>query len=286
MSLTVKAGPGGNPELNLKEEQSPSFLTVRFTAAYDGQQLLHKKEGLLLDVSDIKGTNCYCDDVACEQLEKRISSAGSPILHFIDSGNYHYMTSFWLRRITEPFRLIVFDHHTDMQEPAFGEILSCGGWISYSLRKYPMLREVMLIGPEEEDLKETDPHLLEKVRWYPESVLNASPEDKLFPTEEILPDRLPVYISIDKDIMSKEYAGTSWTQGNTSLPQLLAAAERLFISVSEKGIKLYGVDICGEADPPSPGERRINETANMAFLELVNKYFKLHNYRNNINKHS
>ena len=49
-----------------------------------------------------------------------------------------------------PFRLLVFDNHTDMQLPAFGGLLSCGGWIAASLEEVPMLQEVILVGPDEE----------------------------------------------------------------------------------------------------------------------------------------
>lgn len=31
---------------------------------------------------------------------------------------------------------------------------------------------------------------------------------------------LPVYISIDKDILDKQYTETNWSQGNMSLPML------------------------------------------------------------------
>ena len=43
-------------------------------------------------------------------------------IHFIDSGNYHYMTRLWLTRMDQPFCLLVYDNHTDMQPPAFGGI--------------------------------------------------------------------------------------------------------------------------------------------------------------------
>lgn len=50
----------------------------------------------------------------------------------------------------EPFNLLVFDNHTDMQLPAFGGLLSCGGWIASALEEVEKLQEVWLIGPDEE----------------------------------------------------------------------------------------------------------------------------------------
>lgn len=48
--------------------------------------------------------------------QKIIQLAG---IHFIDSGNYHYMTRLWLTRMDQPFCLLVYDNHTDMQPPGF-----------------------------------------------------------------------------------------------------------------------------------------------------------------------
>ena len=57
------------------------------------------------------------------------------------------MSRLWLELVTEPFDLLVFDHHTDMQEPAFGGILSCGGWVRAALEELPLLHRVYLAGP-------------------------------------------------------------------------------------------------------------------------------------------
>ena len=60
-----------------------------------------------------------------------------------------------------PFRLLVFDNHTDMQLPAFGGLLSCGGWIAASLEEVPMLQEVILVGPDEEAYTQVEPNSAE-----------------------------------------------------------------------------------------------------------------------------
>lgn len=71
-------------------------------------------------------------------------------IHFIDSGNYHYMTRIWLERSRSHLILLVFDNHTDMQPPVFGGLLSCIGWIYDSVMELPLLQKVILIGPDEE----------------------------------------------------------------------------------------------------------------------------------------
>ena len=67
----------------------------------------------------------------------------------MDSGNYHYMSRIGAGRVKEPFNLLVFDNHTDMQLPAFGGLCP-GGWIASALEEVEKLQEVWLIGPDEE----------------------------------------------------------------------------------------------------------------------------------------
>ena len=257
---------------HLYKTSSPDFLILRFTAAYDQQIRLQKEEGLLLDVSDIEGTNCYCDEQAESRLKERLHRVGSIRLHYLDSGNYHYMTSFWCRKIKKPFRLIVFDHHTDMQDPAFGDILSCGGWISFCLRRLPALKEVILIGPAEEDLQGIDPQLRPRLKYIPEKCLSKPAEDTEPFINEILSDHLPVYISVDKDILSQEDASTSWTQGHVSRTDLLSFLESLFRLMHAMDVSACGMDVCGEADPPGIAESGKNELINMDLLCIFRRY--------------
>ena len=51
-------------------------------------------------------------------------------------------------RDTEPFTLVLLDHHPDDQAPALGEILSCGGWVRDLRRDCPALEGVIAVGPE------------------------------------------------------------------------------------------------------------------------------------------
>ena len=81
------------------------------------------------------------------QPSRRESALWNPPIHFLDSGNYHYVSKIWLDKIEEEFELLVFDHHTDMQMPMFGNILSCGGWIQAALDTNTRLKRVYLAGP-------------------------------------------------------------------------------------------------------------------------------------------
>ena len=53
------------------------------------------------DMRQIPGTSCYCDDEAKSSISAEMERADPGRLHLIDSGNYHYLTWFFLRRIRE-----------------------------------------------------------------------------------------------------------------------------------------------------------------------------------------
>lgn len=118
-----------------------------------------------VEVQELPGSNCYCDGDAMETLRQKLEEFDADGIHFIDSGNYHYMSRIWLEKLNTPFRLVVFDNHTDMQPPAFGGLLSCGGWVAASLEELPLLKEVLLVGPDQEAFDQTELVLQEKVRF-------------------------------------------------------------------------------------------------------------------------
>lgn len=165
---------------------------------------------IFADFSSLEGTNCYCSAESADQIRRAV--AGLPLLafHDIGTGDYHYQTLFWLERIAEPFSLVLFDHHPDDQDGAFGEdLLSCGGWVARA-RKLPFL---------------------EKDVW----IRDAAD----FPVLAALPE-LPVYLSLDLDVLSEQYARTDWDQGAMTLDEMQTALRAL---VSTR--RILGVDLCG-----------------------------------------
>ena len=61
-----------------------------------------------------------------------------------------------------------------------------------------------------------------------------------FPLLETIPKDLPVYLSVDLDILSPAFARTDWDQGTMTLDELSAALRRLR---AER--RIIGVDLCG-----------------------------------------
>ena len=131
----------------------------------------------LLEMGDIEETRCYCAPDAAAAIRSRIAPfAGRPGVHWIDSGDYHYVTLFFASACEGPFTLVLLDNHPDDQEPEFPGVLSCGNWVKALRDGCPGLSGVVSIGPGD-----------------------ARPS---------IPSPLgSVYLSIDKDILSPNMPG-------------------------------------------------------------------------------
>jgi arginase family enzyme len=198
--------------------------------------------------------------------------------------------------VQEPFSLVVFDHHPDMQEPRFGNILSCGGWVLEVLRSNPFVQGVTLIGVADhlaDEIRSDD-----KVNFVKESALFQIPDQARNDADQI-PDQArnggiadmvqtswrstsrhlesaPLYISIDKDALAPAYAATNWDQGSLSLEHMKA-----IISEIAKDRKIIGVDICGERARDFAGDEHhtvqeadaLNDRINRELVKFLENFF-------------
>lgn len=97
---------------------------------------------VVLDFRDLAGTACYCSPEAERSIRQAIAHQPLNAVHWIDSGDYHYLSALWLRRLQEPARLFLFDNHPDDQQGAFGPgMLSCGSWVAEVRSNNPMVRD-------------------------------------------------------------------------------------------------------------------------------------------------
>ena len=194
---------------------------------------------------EMEGTSCYCDGPAREQILSALPQT-LPRLRWIDSGDYHYMSHLLALREKEPFHLVLLDHHPDNQEPAFGGVLSCGSWVKALEEEKPFLRSVLAIGPE--------------------GCPGEIPQGWL---EERRGER--VYVSLDKDIMGREWARTDWSQGTHTLPQV----ESILRQLLEGPVKVVAMDICGglsESKGATPEDLRINRETNIELYKLTTRF--------------
>ena len=219
-----------------------------------------------VEVQELPGSNCYCDGDAMETLRQKLEEFDADGIHFIDSGNYHYMSRIWLEKLNTPFRLVVFDNHTDMQPPTFGGLLSCGGWVAASLEELPLLKEVLLVGPDQEAFDQTEPVLREKVRFLSREKLGEMTLEEKVSFFEELTAELPTYLSVDKDVLCPEEASTPWSQGEMTLEELCE-----FVKILLEKQDILGMDVCGECDPDACEGDHLNDLANRKLLELWRK---------------
>lgn len=245
---------------------------MNFTGAYETQGFYKKSDCRFLDCRDLRGVNGYCSEEAGKAIERRIAGFESGI-HFIDGGNFHYMTYFMARKVKEPFTLVVFDHHTDMQPSAFAGLLSCGCWLKRLLAENHYLKNVLLLGVEDElaaaheaalAVRSGRLHILEE---------SKAADERTWPIALKALEREAqqnLYVSIDKDAFCRQEAVTDWDQGSMTLDQLETAWNCIV-----KKRRLLGVDICGEAErnfaAPEKmyAEDKTNDGANRRILKIV-----------------
>ena len=247
-------------------------VIMNFSGIYKNQNFYKnyaEEEIFWTELSDLSGCNCYCDAEASDRIRKEIQAFTGKGLHFIDSGNYHYMTRLWLEKLQIPFRLLVFDNHTDMQPPAFGGLLSCGGWIAASLEELPLLQEVILVGPDEEAYTQVEPDLQQKVLFLSREKLSTMTAEEKEGFFNNLSEDLPLYVSVDKDVLCKGDASTTWSQGDMHLSELMS-----FLELVLERQNILGMDVCGECDMDSGSEDFLNDHANEAILRLWEKMQK------------
>ena len=188
----------------------------------------------VINLQGLEGSNCYCSPAAESVMRSAIAGERLSGVHWIDSGDYHYISKLWMERINGPFILALFDNHPDDQEGAFGEsLLSCGSWVLSARRELKQMKS---------------------------DFLNTS----------AIPGALPVYISIDLDVLSPDFARTDWSHGTMTPETLLGSLDAIAVSH-----RILGADICGgltAAKGAGPEDYAINTRIRGKLLD----YFTIH----------
>ena len=238
----------------------PEILVADFSGVYEAEGFLRflQEQDLPVrhvELGETEGTMCYCDGAAEAEIRRRIAPVADAGIRWIDSGDYHYMTKILAGFQQEPFVLVLVDNHPDDQEPAFGGVLSCGSWVKELRESQPMLKEVWTLGPDHRIRgPEVDRELEEGI-----DDLLAAVEGKR------------VYLSIDKDVLGREWSRTDWSQGTYSLAELKGWLDGLL------RLDVVAVDICGELSPEkgaTPEDLRVNCETNIELQEFILGYLK------------
>lgn len=221
--------------------------------------------------SQVFGSRLICSEEAQAKLNQLIAHHGISGLHFLDSGDYHYITKLMCDQIHEPFDLVLFDHHTDMKDAVFGEMLTCGDWVRNCIEENAQLHQVIIAGPSQKAFQQVDFHSKKIKAITEEDFMSHKAMAKL----AYYQSDLPIYLSVDKDILTKKDAMTNWNQGQLDLSTLQQSLRQVLSHQP-----LIGADICGTSEEcPSLAEQlkdeQINRQSDEKIAQTIQPYLKV-----------
>ena len=229
-------------------------------------QLLARFPHRIVDLTALPQSNLYCADTTFRRIVALLPPDAHRGISLLGNGNHHYAALALIARHTEPFTLILVDHHTDCAAGDPDTPLSCGSWVRFALRNVATLAHVVLIGPPTASLAEIPAELRPRITHFPDAAaLEPSVLLRAIPTDAI-------HLSVDKDALAPSDARTNWDQGDLTLDQLLP-----LVSALRRGKNLRGADLCGEW-PTSPLDQfqpeartalALNEQANLRLIETL-----------------
>ena len=220
----------------MKKIKNAPVVVMNFSGAYELEHFGNEPGMTMLDFKHLPGTRGYCSADAARTIMRKIRDYGPHGIHFLDSGDYHYVSKFWTDMINVPFSLVLIDHHTDMQNPRIDGMLSCGDWVKAVIEQNRMLKHVFVLGVPKEAAEKVDGALRKMVTF----VSKEEFHDFLNEIREPAGGE-NIYISVDKDVLSPDDAVTDWDQGDMREDEL-----RRFLFHQVERENVIGVDVCGE----------------------------------------
>lgn len=164
---------------------------------------------------------------------------------------------------------------TDMQQPLFPQLTSCGNWVADVLRDNPFLEQLILAGPDQKSMEGIPEELAEDRK---EKLICISREEikegKIDEKVSRIHMELPIYISIDKDVLDRSGARTNWNQGDMPTDVLEKLLRYVF-----RHQKVIGVDICGECSFAEPlpellEDQRVNRETDELLYRFLSDLFR------------
>jgi arginase family enzyme len=216
-------------------------------------------------------------------IEEFYREYGARVAPFIvyGSGDFHHLSALWVRRLTDPFVLILFDNHPDwdVRPPRWG----CGGWVNRAL-ELPHVKKVSVWGCGNFEC------------WWPRKLFGNRRAERagrleVHPWADDRPatdqnrrgailrsnwrerfDRFVselgsanVYVTIDLDCLRAEDAIANWESGRFTLEDVVWALGQLRASRA----RILAGDICGAFSPPTYARTRQRFAANMDHPKLA-----------------
>ena len=177
------------------------------------------------------------------------------------SGDFHYLSALWLRRLRDSVVVVSFDNHPDwdVRPPRWG----CGGWVNRAL-ELPQVQKVSVWGCGNFEC------------WWPHQIFGNRRAERIgilevHPWADDRPakDRQRrgailrknwteqferfvlslkgsnVYVTIDMDCLRAEEAVTNWENGRFTVADLVWALDKL-----RENCRIVAGDICGAFSEP------------------------------------
>lgn len=195
-----------------------------------------------------------------ENFYREISERLAPFVLY-GSGDFHYLTALWLRRVAEPFVLVSFDNHPDcaITPPKW----ACGGWINRAL-ELPNVQHVAIWGcgsfecwwphnilgnrrAQRDGRLEIHPWADDRPmedRQRPGAISRQNWRDQFQKFAPSLRDK-NLYVTIDLDCLNADTAATNWENGRFEVDDVLWALGKL-----REQARIVGGDICGVYSGP------------------------------------
>ena len=194
-----------------------------------------------------------------------------PFLTFLGSGDFHHVSLALLRRLPGPFNLLVIDNHPDWMRGI--PVLHCGTWLYHAallpnvqrifhlggaldfdtayrwLAPWPMIRSgKIIVAPARQRFQG---RVWDRIAHQP---LRRRPDETI--EAEILSNWLdpyraelaahPLYISLDKDVLTASEAVVNWDSGCLTAAEVLTILS-MFAEAADA--ELAGMDIVGDWSP-------------------------------------
>lgn len=199
-----------------------------------------------VELSDLSNNlRFYADRYGIRECSRRLTPySGEGVFSLLGSGDFHHLTLLTLEKLTKPFHLVVFDNHTDcsFMVPKY----HCGNWM-YHASRLPLCRRVTHIGSNDFSgiWNRLGIRPLEK-----EGRLSLLPGAKSHGNDAFerfknlfggAGSGLPVYVSVDKDVLNEKEAPGDWDNGTMSTESLTKMLEWI-----QKNFVIIGCDMAGE----------------------------------------
>ncbi len=205
-----------------------------------------------------------------EELNAVLGNDSSPGVTMLGSGDFHHVSLALVRRLREPFVLLMLDNHPDWMSGF--PFLHCGTWLHHALR-LPKLKRVVHLGgntdfdnafrfvaPKNEirdgRIVVAPGHSLIRGFWKglktrplldeSQGKMTGSRLEALL--EELTPllGRQAVYVTFDKDVLAAQDAAVNWDSGSLRLPDALEILNGVFEKCQAR---LIGMDVIGDWSP-------------------------------------